>query len=61
MTITTQDKLECAERELTYRRRVYDRLVAKQKMTRGFADRQISLMAAIVEDYRAQVHGERLL
>lgn len=49
--ITITDKLRCAERELSYRRRVYARLVANGKMTRALADRELELMAAILDDY----------
>ena len=51
--ITTADKLHCVERELGYRRRVYDRLVCRGKMTELHARREIALMEAIAEDYRA--------
>jgi hypothetical protein len=55
MTITTRDKLRCAERELGYRHRVYARLVQRRKMSQLDAWREIELMAAIVEDYRVAV------
>ncbi|SIO49647.1 hypothetical protein SAMN05443247_06507 [Bradyrhizobium erythrophlei] len=51
MTITAADKLECAERELRYRRRVYGRLVERGKMTKGQSERELQLMEAIAEDY----------
>jgi hypothetical protein len=51
--ITYRDKLLCAERELAFRFRVYDRLVARGKMTLEQQVREIALMSAIVEDYRA--------
>jgi hypothetical protein len=51
--VTNKEKLECCERELRFRFRVYDRLVVKGKMTRAEQDREIELMSAIVEDYRA--------
>jgi hypothetical protein len=50
--ITAVDKMQCAERELRYRRHVYGRLVERGKMTREQADRELELMAAIAEDYR---------
>jgi hypothetical protein len=52
MMITAVDKLECAERELRYRRRVYGRLVERGKMTKEQSERELELMAAIAEDYR---------
>ena len=51
--ITNTDKLECAERELEFRFRVYDRLVVRGKMSTQQKEREIELMSAIVEDYRA--------
>jgi hypothetical protein len=52
MTITSKDKLQCVERELAFRFRVYDRLVVRGKMTRAEQEREIEVMSAIVEDYR---------
>ena len=51
--ITARSKFECARREVEQRQRVYPRLVAAEKMTAQFADRQLEVMAAIAEDYRA--------
>jgi hypothetical protein len=51
--ITAAEKMHCAERELKYRRRVYDRLVDRGKMTRELAMRELELMEAIALDYRA--------
>lgn len=53
MAVTNADKLACAERELKFRFRVYDRLVVRGKMTRAEQEREIEVMSAIVEDYRA--------
>ena len=50
--ITITDKLRCVERELSYRRRVYARLVANGKMTAALADRELEVMTAIVGDYQ---------
>lgn len=55
MSFTAQEKLECAERELKYRRSVYARRVELGHMSAELADRQIALMEAIADDYRAQV------
>jgi hypothetical protein len=51
--ITNKDKLHCVERELAFRLRVYIRLISRGKMTANQAQREIELMAAICEDYRA--------
>lgn len=61
MEITNLDKLYCAERELLMRVRVYGHLVAKGHMTEREKTREISLMQAIVKDYRALVEPELAL
>lgn len=58
---TAAEKLAAVERELTYRRRVYARRVADEKMTQAMADRQIALFEAIAVDYRAAAEKERLI
>lgn len=58
---TAAEKLAAVERELTYRRRVYARRVADEKMTQALADRQIALFEAIAADYRAAAEKERLI
>ena len=60
MTITAADKMHCAERELKYRHRVYDRLVERGKMTNEQAKRELELMEAIALDYRALAMEEPL-
>jgi hypothetical protein len=59
--ITTADKLKCAERELKYRRWVYEKRVAEDKMSAGKAAYEIACMESIAEDYRKAVEKERLL
>jgi len=61
VTFTAADKLAAVERELGYRRRVYQRQIAEEKMTRALADKQIALFEAIATDYREAVEKERLL
>jgi hypothetical protein len=58
---TETDKLACVARELAMRVRVYARLVASGKKTQRWADHEISLMQAIVQDYNERVEKERLL
>ena len=52
---TDEELAECAERELGYRRRVYDRAVEARTMSPNKAERLIALMAAIAERFRARV------
>ncbi len=56
--ITSREKASCAEREVKQRRRVYGRWVAEGRMTQAFADRQIEVMEAIAQDYRAFADAE---
>lgn len=55
MKFVIEEKLACAERELALRQRAYPRWVAIGRMSQAEADREIAIMAAIVDDYRAQV------
>jgi hypothetical protein len=59
--ITATDKLQCAEREVKYRRRVYGRLVERGKMAKRDSERELELMEAIAEDYRKLAEQEGLL
>jgi hypothetical protein len=58
---TAEEKLECLRRELRERRRVYKRKVQAGKMSPVFADEQIALMTAIVEEYEQIAQKERLI
>ena len=51
---TINDLVACARRELGQRRRVYARLVAAGKMSQETADREIALMAAILDNLETQ-------
>ncbi len=52
-----QDKLECVERELRFRRVVYARRVDRQVMSKEQMDHEIRCMEAIAADYREQVRA----
>jgi hypothetical protein len=56
-----RDKREALDRELSYRRRVFPRLVANGKMYQHTADQQIAIFEAIREDYAKQEQSERLI
>jgi trimethylamine:corrinoid methyltransferase-like protein len=49
--ITTEDKRRCLKREIAMRRAAYPDWVARGKMTRAQADREIAVMEAILKDY----------
>jgi hypothetical protein len=57
---TADEKLQCAKREVSMRQRVYAFRVTQGKMQQSAADREIALMAAIV-DLEKLAQGERLL
>jgi hypothetical protein len=58
---TAGDKLKCVLREWNLRFRVYPRLVERGRMRDHEATRELALMTAIIEDYRALAEKERLL
>ncbi|MBR0753475.1 hypothetical protein JQ604_14905 [Bradyrhizobium jicamae] len=58
MSVTAAQKLQCIERELSYRRRVYARLVARGKMSELERIEEMRLMEAIRDDYRELVEAE---
>ena len=51
--ITLEDQIACIERELGYRRSVYARRVADQKMSQALSDREISRMEAVLATLKA--------
>jgi hypothetical protein len=61
MTVSFDDMLACARRELEMRRRVYARRIAGGKMTQALADKETRAMTAIVEHLEGVAAGERLL
>ncbi len=58
---TYAEQRECAERELRMRKSAYPRWVSQNKMTQTKADREIALMAAIVETLTDLSTTERLI
>lgn len=58
---TAKEKRDAIDRELKYRRRVYARRVAENKMTEELADYQIEIFEAILADYREAEKKERLI
>jgi len=61
MTHTAEEKLQCIEREINMRHRVYTRWVASGRMKQADAEREISLMQSIAEDYKLMCVDERLI
>jgi hypothetical protein len=58
---TATQKLEAVNRELGFRRRVYERRVQEGRMTQAKADHEIAIFEDIAADYRKLAEGERLL
>lgn len=58
MSFTAAEKADEAKKEVSYRRRVYARLVGEGRMKQADADRRISIMEAIEKDYRGQTEAE---
>lgn len=54
-------QLACVRREISYRSRVYPRLVEAHKMTQRKADEEISVMGAVLDTLLEQERKERLL
>lgn len=54
MTFTQEQKRRCIEREIKQRERVYPRLVLAGKISQAFADEQLAIMRAILDDYPEQ-------
>ncbi len=51
---TDEEKYRCLERELRRRRNVYPNRIETGRMTQHEADYQITIMEAVLEDYRAK-------
>lgn len=58
---TATELQACAKRELRLRLRIYPNRVLTGRMTERDADREIAMMAAIVEHYAELAKAERLL
>ncbi len=59
MTVTRQEKYDCAKREVRQRRKVFPRLIEQGKMSAEFAARQIEIMEAIAKDYEEPPSPDR--
>lgn len=61
MPFTNDEKRKAVLREISQRRHVYPKLVAKGTMTQAQADWQIAIMVEIEADYMALAAKERLI
>jgi hypothetical protein len=46
--VTLQRQIRCVERELNFRRRIYERRVQENKMSQSHADDEINAMEAVL-------------
>lgn len=58
---SVQEQVDCVERELRFRRRVYARRIDAGQMTKRQSDREIGLMEAVLATVQAAEVKERLL
>jgi hypothetical protein len=47
--IPLAEQIQCVEREIAFRRRVYSRWVFGKKMTQAKADKEIAAMSAVLD------------
>lgn len=59
--IAISEQIECVEREISQRKRVYPRLVTSGKMTQAKADREILTMYEILKTLRGIETKGRLI
>ena len=52
---STEEKIKELDRELMQRHRVYRRLIGAGKLSRETAGRQIAILTAVLNDYKAQL------
>lgn len=52
---TLTEKIDCIQREIKFREKVYPRLISAGKMTQEKANREISIMQEILIDYKSKV------
>jgi len=57
ISVSDRDKLDCIEREIRYRERVYARRWRAGQMTLTQARRELAIMRAIAAEYRARITG----
>lgn len=61
MTVRINEQIECVQRELTLRRRVYARRVANDQMSPAKAALEIGRMEAVLATLQSIEKGERLI
>ena len=57
--IPLESQIKCVEREIKFRKRVYERRISLGKMSRIFASRQIALMEAVLKTL-TELHNANL-
>ena len=61
MTISIEEQIACAHREIGMRKRVYPRWVENKRMTQAKADAEIAAMEAIKATLETVAQSQRLI
>ncbi len=51
MNFPADRKIQCIDREIGMRKRLYPRFILQRKITQEFADEEIAVLESIREDY----------
>lgn len=55
---TLEEKIRCLTREVALRLAVYAKRIREKKIKPGVAEREINIMAEILDDYRAKLREQ---
>ena len=61
MTVPIERQVQCVERELKFRRRVYARRVVEKRMTKTQMDDELEAMEAVLATLQSIAEGQRLI
>ena len=61
MTVPIERQVQCVERELKFRRRVYARRVVDKKMSKTQMDNELEAMEAVLATLQSIAEGQRLI
>jgi len=61
VTVPIERQVQCVERELKFRRRVYARRVVDKKMSKTQMDNELEAMEAVLATLQSIAEGQRLI
>jgi hypothetical protein len=61
VTVPIERQVQCVERELKFRRRVYARRVVEKRMTKTQMDDELEAMEAVLATLQSIAEGQRLI